>query len=109
LTSTSPQCPGIIPISRPSPPRRSADLSEIEESAIRASGPGGQHVNKTASAVQLRFDARRSPSLPNDVAIRLMKLAGSRLTQDGVDRKSTRLNSSHVKISYAVFCFKKIS
>jgi len=60
------------------------DESEIEESAIRASGPGGQHVNKTASAVQLRFDARRSPSLPNDVAIRLMKLAGSRLTQDGV-------------------------
>ncbi len=62
----------------------SIDESEIEESHIRASGPGGQHVNKTASAVQLRFDVRRSPSLPNEVAIRLMKLAGSRLTQEGV-------------------------
>jgi ribosome-associated protein len=62
----------------------SIDESELEESFIRASGPGGQHVNKTESAVQLRFDARRSPSLPNDVAVRLMKLAGSRLTQDGV-------------------------
>jgi ribosome-associated protein len=57
---------------------------EIAESFVRASGPGGQHVNKTASAVQLRFDARRSPSLPNDVAVRLMRLAGSRLTLDGV-------------------------
>jgi len=62
----------------------SLDEREIEESFVRASGPGGQHVNKTETAVQLRFDARRSPSLPNDVAVRLMKLAGSRLTQDGV-------------------------
>jgi ribosome-associated protein len=60
------------------------DESELEESFIRASGPGGQHVNKTETAVQLRFDVRRSRSLPNDVAVRLMKLAGSRLTQDGV-------------------------
>ena len=60
------------------------DESEIEESFVRASGPGGQNVNKVSSAVQIRFDARRSPSLPNDVALRLMKLAGSRLTQDGV-------------------------
>jgi len=65
-------------------PSIAIDESEIEESFVRASGPGGQHVNKVSSAVQIRFDVRRSPSLPNDVAIRLMKLAGSRLTQDGV-------------------------
>jgi ribosome-associated protein len=60
------------------------DEREIEESFIRASGPGGQNVNKLATAVQLRFDARRSPSLPNAVSVRLQKLAGSRVTKDGV-------------------------
>ena len=60
------------------------DESEIVESFVRASGPGGQNVNKVASAVELRFDARGSPSLPDDVAIRLIKLAGARATQDGV-------------------------
>jgi ribosome-associated protein len=60
------------------------DESEIVESFVRASGPGGQNVNKVASAVELRFDARRSPSLPNDVGTRLIKLAGARATQDGV-------------------------
>src|SRR6478609_10206685 len=65
-------------------PSIAIDESEIEESFVRASGPGGQHVNKVSSAVQIRFDVRQSPNLPNDVAIRLMKLAGSRLTQDGV-------------------------
>ncbi|OAN45610.1 peptide chain release factor I [Paramagnetospirillum marisnigri] len=62
----------------------SIDEKEIEESFIRASGPGGQNVNKLSTAVQLRFDARRSPSLPNEVSIRLQKLAGSRLTLDGI-------------------------
>jgi len=60
------------------------DESEIEESFVRSSGPGGQNVNKLSTAVQLRFDVRRSPSLPNDVAVRLMRLAGKRLTKDGV-------------------------
>lgn len=62
----------------------SLDDDELQESFVRASGPGGQNVNKVSSAVQLRFDVRRSLSLPNDVAIRLMRLAGKRMTKDGV-------------------------
>jgi ribosome-associated protein len=57
---------------------------EIEEQFIRSSGPGGQHVNKTSSGVQLRFDVANSPSLPEDVRQRIKGLAGSRLTSDGV-------------------------
>ena len=64
--------------------RLSIEENELEESFIRASGPGGQNVNKVSSAVQLRFDVRRSPSLPDAVRARLEKLAGSRLTLDGV-------------------------
>ncbi|MCC6983664.1 MAG: aminoacyl-tRNA hydrolase [Bauldia sp.] len=62
----------------------SIDEREIEERFVRASGPGGQNVNKVSSAVQIRFDARNSPSLPEDVRQRLMRLAGSRLTNEGV-------------------------
>lgn len=60
------------------------DDSELHETFVRSSGPGGQNVNKVSTAVQLRFDARRSRALANDVAVRLMKLAGSRATKDGV-------------------------
>lgn len=65
-------------------PSLQIDEAEIDMSFIRSSGPGGQNVNKVATAVQVRFDARRSPSLPNDVAIRLIKLSGSKATNDGV-------------------------
>ena len=58
--------------------------SEIEESFIRSPGPGGQKVNKVATAVQLRFDAIHSPNLPESVHARLTRLAGSRMTKDGV-------------------------
>jgi ribosome-associated protein len=59
------------------------DEREIEESFVRSSGPGGQNVNKLATAVQLRFDVRRSPSLTDAVRARLERLAGSRLTREG--------------------------
>jgi len=62
----------------------SIDESELSESFVRSSGPGGQNVNKLSTAVQLRFDVRHSPSLPNDVAVRLIRIAGRRLTKDGV-------------------------
>ncbi len=60
------------------------DENELNYDFVRASGPGGQHVNKASTAVQLRFDAANSPSLPAEVCDRLINLAGNRVTQDGV-------------------------
>jgi len=60
------------------------DASELDWDFVRASGPGGQNVNKVATAVQLRFDVGRSPSLPGDVRERLVRLAGKRVTGDGI-------------------------
>ena len=70
----------MIPITR----RIAINEKELDESFSRASGPGGQNVNKVETAVELRFDVRNSPSLPDEVKARLEKLAGRRLTLDGV-------------------------
>lgn len=65
-------------------PGLSIDEREVEETFVRASGPGGQNVNKLSTAVQLRFDLRGSPSLPPEIVARAERLAGRRLTLDGV-------------------------
>jgi ribosome-associated protein len=70
----------MIPVT----PHIAIDEDELVERFIRASGPGGQNVNKVSTAVELRFDVRASPNLPEEVKARLERLAGSRLTQEGV-------------------------
>ena len=70
----------MIPVT----PSIALDEAEISESFVRASGPGGQNVNKVSTAVELRFDAMRSPALSDAVFYRLKSLAGRRMTQEGV-------------------------
>jgi len=65
-------------------PTLAIDEREIQESFVRAEGPGGQNVNKVSTAVQLRFDVAHSPSLPPYVKNRLAQIAGSRMTKDGL-------------------------
>src|SRR5207248_3700695 len=77
-------CPGMAAMAIRITDDISLDEREIDESFIRSSGPGGQNVNKLSTAVQLRFDVRRSPALRHDVRERLERLAGRRLTREGV-------------------------
>src|SRR5215470_6558651 len=82
-TCRRPRCDRLRPMIRITD-HIALEESELVESFIRASGPGGQNVNKLATAVQLRFDVRHSPSLTDEVRARLERLAGRRLTRDGV-------------------------
>ncbi|MDT7951346.1 MAG: alternative ribosome rescue aminoacyl-tRNA hydrolase ArfB [Acetobacteraceae bacterium] len=84
MSSISPGLHNIADTTIPITPTISFDPGEIEESFIRSSGPGGQNVNKVATAVQVRFDVRRSPSLPPWLRARAEALGGKRVSADGV-------------------------
>jgi len=80
------------------------DERELQWEFVRSSGPGGQNVNKVATAVQLRFDVARSPALPDDVRARLVKLAGKRMTEEGVlviEARETRSQSRNREAALA--------
>jgi ribosome-associated protein len=80
------------------------DEGEIHQQFIRASGPGGQNVNKVATAVQLRFDVAHSPSLPEDVRERLTRLAGKRMTKEGfliIDARRFRTQEQNRRDAFA--------
>lgn len=70
------------------------DPAELDETFVRASGPGGQHVNKVSTAVMLRFDVRHSPSLTDAVKARLERLAGNRLTKEGILVLTAQMHAS---------------